>query len=207
VQKIRNAAARTQSMNNLKQIGIAMHNYHDANGFFPPAAITDKKGKKLHSWRVAILPYIEQNNIYSQLKLDEPWDSEHNKKFTSVSIKTYMDPRIETPAGKTTYRVFVGQKAPFDWVKGRSSLSITDGTSNTIMVVSAGEPIEWAKPEDFEFDPEKALPDLSKPFGPELITAFCDGSLRVLKTDMKDFDKLMKLLIQPSDGMVIPNFE
>ena len=205
LQKMRNAAARSQSQNNLKQIALAMHNYHDANGAFPPAAICDKKGKKLLSWRVAILPYIEQDNVYKQFKLDEPWDSEHNKKFSSVRIKTYMDPRSPNDTGNTHYKVFVGKETPFDWLQSKKIQDINDGTSNTIMVVAAGDAVPWAKPEDFEFDSQKPLPDLSKPF-PQLLAAFCDGSVRSINPQMKEFDNIMKILIGASDGMVVPDF-
>src|SRR5262245_11036025 len=78
---------RRASANNLKQIGLALHNYHDTYGKLPPAAICDKAGKPLLSWRVAILPFIEQNALYKQFKLDEPWDSEHNKKLAEVLVK------------------------------------------------------------------------------------------------------------------------
>src|SRR5438132_8532158 len=78
VQKVREAAGRAQSQNNLKQIALAVHNYHDVYGHFPQD-ITDKNGKPILSWRVAILPFIEQDNVYKMFKLDEPWDSENNK--------------------------------------------------------------------------------------------------------------------------------
>src|SRR5262249_54155708 len=83
VQKVRMAAGNAQGQNNLKQIALAMHNYNDAyNGKLPAHAIYSKDGKKpLLSWRVAILPFIEQDNLYQQFHLDEPWDSEHNKKL------------------------------------------------------------------------------------------------------------------------------
>ncbi len=81
VRKVRGAASRTQSQNNLKQIGLAMHNYHATNNMLPPHATYDKNGKPLLSWRVFILPYIEQQDLYKQFHLDEPWDSEHNKKL------------------------------------------------------------------------------------------------------------------------------
>jgi hypothetical protein len=207
-QKARNAAARMQSMNNLKQIGLAMHNYESTYGTFPPAAICDKKGKKLLSWRVAILPYIEQDNVYKLFKLDEPWDSEHNKPLGQIAIKTYVDPRADL-TGKlnhTHYKVFTGNGAAFDPLLGRKFAQITDGLSNTVMVVAAGEAVPWAKPDDFEFDPKKDLPDLSKPFG-DLLMLFCDGSVRGIRPDQrKDFDSLMKLLIQMDDGMVIADF-
>ncbi len=208
VQKARNAAARMQSMNNLKQIALAMHNYHDTHGSFPPAAICDKKGKPLLSWRVAILPFIEQNNLYKQFKLDEAWDSEHNKQFSQVAIKTYMDPRGDY-TGKmhhTHYKVFVGGGSPFDTLGSKKLQQISDGTSNTLMVVAAGDPVPWAKPEDFPFDPKKELPDLKKPFA-ELLFGLCDGSVRMVRPDqVKDFDGLMKLLIQADDGTPIPEF-
>ena len=85
----------------MKQIGIALHGYHDAYGTFPPAAICDKKGKKLLSWRVAILPFLEQDNVYRQFKLDEPWDSDHTKKFSATKVKVFMDPRLPNSTGNT----------------------------------------------------------------------------------------------------------
>lgn len=206
IQKMRNAASIQQSQNNLKQIALAMHNYHDTYGTFPPAAICDKKGKKLLSWRVAILPFIEQDNVYKLFKLDEPWDSEANKKAGAVMIKMYMDPRLPNTTGNTHYKVFVGKETPFDWLQSKKINEITDGTSNTIMVIAAGEAVPWAKPDDFEFDPEKALPDLTKPF-PELLMAFCDGSVRRINPKLKDFDKIMKAIIGCSDGIVTPDFE
>src|SRR5262249_21670890 len=79
--KVKTAAARMQSSNNLKQFGLAMHTYLDQHGTFPPAAIYDKDGKALLSWRVLLLPYIEADPLYKKFKLDEPWDSAHNKKL------------------------------------------------------------------------------------------------------------------------------
>jgi hypothetical protein len=205
LQKVRNAAAVQQSQNNLKQIALAMHNYHDVHGSFPPAAICDKNGKKLLSWRVAILPYIEQDNLYKQFKLDEPWDSEHNQPFSKILVKTYMDPRSQDPKGGTHYKLFVGKETPFDWLQSKKLQDITDGTSNTVMVIAAGDAVPWAKPDDFEFDSTKPLPDLSKPF-PQVIMAMCDGSVRSINPMMKDFERVMKILIGANDGMVTPDF-
>ena len=205
VQKLRTAASVQVSQNNLKQIGLAMHNYHDTHGSFPPAAICDKKGKKLLSWRVAILPYLEQGALYKSFKLDEPWDSEHNKPLSATLVKVYMDPRLPNTTGATHYKVFVGPETPFDWLQSKKIQDITDGTSNTVMVVAAGDAVPWAKPEDFEFDSTKPLPDLSKPF-PQLIMAFCDGSVRSINPAIKDFEKIMKIIIGASDGMVAPDF-
>src|ERR1700731_3796855 len=92
VQSAREAARRAQCTNNLKQIGLAFHNYHSANNAFPRAAITDKQGKPVLSWRVAILPYIEQQELYKKFKRDEPWDSPHNKALLKEVPTTYVCP-------------------------------------------------------------------------------------------------------------------
>jgi hypothetical protein len=205
VQKVREAAARATSQNNLRQIAIAMHSYHDVNGALPPAAIVGKRGKKLLSWRVMILPYIEQAPLYQQFKLDEPWDSEHNKKLIARMPKTYVDPRMPAEPGKTYYKVFVGKDAGFEWVRARKFPGgFPDGTSNTIMVIAGGgDPVIWTKPDDIEFDMDKPLPDLRKPFR-NILAAMFDGSVRLITPAVPE--KTLKLLINPHDGMPIPNY-
>src|SRR5262249_37760861 len=89
VQKVREAAARAQDANNLKQMALAFHNYQDAYKFFP-AAICDKAGKPFLSRRAAILPSIEKDHLSRQFKLDEPWDSAHNKKLLPLMPKVYQ---------------------------------------------------------------------------------------------------------------------
>lgn len=201
VGKLRMAAMRAQGQNNLKQIGLAIHNYHDANNAFPPAAIVDKKGKPLLSWRVAILPYIEQDNLYRQFKLDEPWDSEHNLKISQTNIKTYMLPNMKyDKPGQTNYRVFYNNGAMFDWIKGNGFASVTDGLSNTWMVVESAEPTNWAKPDDFEFDPKKELPKLNDRFQGGFNVVFGDGSVRYYKK----VPKAAKELITRGGGEVVP---
>ena len=213
VQKVREAAARAKSTNNLKQIAIAMHAYHDANGAMPPAAIVDKKtGKPLLSWRVAILPYVEQGHLYEQFKLDEPWDSPANLRAASYLPPVYADPRMPAKFKKiggeigkpempdmTYYKVFTGKDTAFpDTGKGVQLHRIADGTSNTIMAVSGGDPVIWTKPDDIPFDPKKPLPDLSKPFD-ILLVAMCDGSVRAIVWKSLD-EATRKNLIMASDG-------
>ncbi|MBC7820403.1 MAG: DUF1559 domain-containing protein, partial [Planctomycetaceae bacterium] len=116
VQQAREAARRAQSKNNLKQIAIAMHNYHDVTKAFPPAANVDAKGKKLLSWRVHILPYVDQAPLYKQFHLDEPWDSEHNKQFIKQIPPVYVQPTHADLAkdGKTVYLVPTGEGTAFE---------------------------------------------------------------------------------------------
>ena len=206
VQKVREAAARMTSSNNLKQIGLAMHNYESANQAFPPAAIVNKKGKPLLSWRVMVLPYLEQDALYKKFKLDEPWDSPNNLPLSKITVKVYTDPRVVAEPGMTYYKVFVGKDAGFQLLKGRSFPSITDGLSNTLLAVAAGDPVPWSKPEDIEFDMDKPAPDLSKPFA-QLLVAFMDGSVRVLdQAPLAKNKDLLKWLINPNDGNVLPDF-
>ena len=92
VQKVREAASRAQSQNNLKQFALAMHNYHSTYNHLPPAASFDKNGKPMLSWRVMILPFIEQDALYKQFRLEEPWDSEHNKKLLAKMPEVFASP-------------------------------------------------------------------------------------------------------------------
>jgi hypothetical protein len=133
VQSAREAARRAQCTNNLKQVALAMHNYESSNNAFPAPAIVGKDGKPLLSWRVAILPYIEQVALYKKFHLDEPWDSPHNKGLIGEMPLTYVCPSRRNPQpGTTTYRVFVGKGAFFEMGQPTALASITDGTSNTI---------------------------------------------------------------------------
>jgi hypothetical protein len=204
VTKFRESSSRITGINNLKQIALAMHNYHDANGGLPAAAICDKKGKPLLSWRVSILPYIEQNELYNQFKLDEPWDSENNKPLIDKMPKTYLLPGTKSE-GKTHYRVFHSNGAVFDLIQQTSFVTITDGTSNTVMVVDAADAVPWSKPDDIEFDLKMPIEKLLRFTNDKTAVAFCDGSVRLLKRGVGD--KTWRLLIQKADGEVIPDLD
>jgi hypothetical protein len=190
VQKVRAAAARTQSSNNLKQIALAMHNYSDTMGGQMPAQATyDKNGKPLLSWRVMILPYIEQQNLYNQFHMDEPWDSEHNKKLLARMPTTYASPGDEksAKAHATHYLGFVGKGAFFEGKKGlRFPAEFVDGTSNTIMIVEATKAVPWTKPEDLPYDAGKPLPKLGMPGASGFNASMCDGSVRFISRKVKE---------------------
>src|SRR5207302_195221 len=112
VQKVREAAERVQSFNNLHELGLAMHHYNDRNGRLPPRVVTDKNGKPLYSWRVLLLPHIGQDSLYKQFKLDEPWDSPDNIRLLSQMPRTYASPpRPGDDPTMTYYQVFDGKGA------------------------------------------------------------------------------------------------
>jgi RNA polymerase sigma factor (sigma-70 family) len=110
------AKARRQSINNLKLIALAMHNRQDTYRSFPASAIYGKNGKPLLSWRVELLPFLEQDNLYKQFHLDEPWDSEHNKKLLDKMPDIFHVPGQKDKTG-TFYQVFVGEGTMFEQVK------------------------------------------------------------------------------------------
>jgi prepilin-type processing-associated H-X9-DG protein len=184
VQAAREAARRAQCVNDLKQIGLALHNYHDVNNALPAAAITGKDGKPLLSWRVAILPFIEAQGLYNEFHLDEPWDSPHNKTLIAKMPRAYVCPSsLQIVPGTTTYKAFVGGGALFDPTKPVGFQQVTDGTSNTMAVVEGKTPVIWTKPEDIPFDP-KAPPSLldagsNHPGGFNVL--FTDGSVQFIK--------------------------
>ena len=154
VQAAREAARRTQCSNNLKQIALAFHNYHDTYGAFPPAYIPDENGQPKHSWRVLILPFLEQSPIYEQYNFDEPWNSPNNMAVTSQAVPVYSCP--SSPAGspgstETSYMVIAGPGTVFDADKACKMSEIMDGTSNTLMVVEVkGTGVNWAEPKDLD---------------------------------------------------------
>jgi hypothetical protein len=185
VQAARVAARRNASINNLKQIMLAMHLHHDANKAFPAPAIADEEGKPLLSWRVKILPFIEEGVLYEQFHLDEPWDSEHNKKLIPKMPSVYFNPsRSNDSDGTTTYLLPTGPAALFkDAAKGVSMRQVTDGTSKTIAVVEAGEDraVPWTKPEDLKIDPKQPFAGLKGArAGGVFLAGFVDGHVQAI---------------------------
>jgi hypothetical protein len=201
------AANRTLSASNLKQIGVALHSYHNDYGTLPPAAICSKDGKPLLSWRVAILPYLEEGTLPQEFRLDEPWDSPHNLKLLKRMPKVYAPAGMTTQEPYTTfYQGFVGKGTVFtaDPKQGTPLTRITnaDGTSTTYMVVEAGEPVPWTKPADIPYDPDKPVPALGGMFKQGFNALYCDGSIRFVKREIRP--EVLHARIQWNDGKSFP---
>ena len=203
---LRENAGRSQCINNLKQIGLAMHNYHAEHKTFPPAYTVDKAGKPLLSWRVLILPYLEQDALYKEFHLDEPWDSDHNRALIDRMPSTYRCPAGSSKradVAKTTYLTPRGKATIFPGSEGIKIQKITDGTSNTIFVVDASDDraVTWTKPDDWDVDPK---PDLKGIFGHHpggTPFSFADGSVRFIKETVDP--KVIEMLITRDGGEVI----
>ena len=229
VPAVQAARSRGQSGNNLKQIALALHNYHDVHGQFPQA-IRSKDGKPLLSWRVAILPYMEHMPLYEQFHLDEPWDSEHNKALIEKMPPTYASPALSSAQqakGLTSYLTPLSRKpvaaikpkagAPeagealaggvetiFDNPAGTPLAKVIDGTSNTIMVLETQpkHAIVWTKPDDLVIDPKDPLVRLTGQPNEGFNAAFADGSVRFI-SDKVD-PKIFWLMLLMNDGNPIP---
>jgi hypothetical protein len=186
-------------MNDLKMIGLAMHNFASPReGTFPPAAIY-KDGKPVLSWRVAILPYLDQQALYDKFHLDEPWDSAHNKALLDQMPAIYASTSdAGAPGHETHYQVFAGPGTLFGGDEGTKIADIRDGTAWTIMVAQAARPVPWTKPEDLPFDPEKPLPEVGGLIDGGFCVGFADGSARFIKLPVDP--RVLKALITVNGG-------
>ncbi len=165
-----------------------MLNYQAEHGRMPPAVVYGEDGRPLHSWRVLILPYMEQRELYGRFHLDEAWDSPHNRKLLESMPAAYAPPTGKqslVPAYHTVYHVFMGKGAAFEYKKElKYRDSFPDGTSNTILIVEAGMPTPWTKPEDLPYDADAPLPRLDRLFHDGFRIALADGSVRYVHKDI-----------------------
>jgi hypothetical protein len=142
-QAMREANRRSICVANLRRITLAMLLYQRRHGTLPPPYTVDAQGKPLHSWRVLLLPYLGQQELYGKLRLDEPWNSEHNRPFHDEPLAVYQCPSTELTPGQTTYSVVVGQNTAFQTSKGKS---LDDFGVNLILVVEREQSIGWMDP-------------------------------------------------------------
>ncbi len=152
-QAAREAARRMQCTNNMKQIGLAMHNYHSTYKAFPPAYTTDANGKPLHSWRTLLLPFFEQQALYSKIDLDKPWDDPVNLPFNQVVVPVFACPSGHTDSPeKTCYQVVLDPAGIFSGPTPCPISTITDGTSNTLLVIEteSENAVPWMAPIDID---------------------------------------------------------
>jgi prepilin-type processing-associated H-X9-DG protein len=213
VQAAREAARRMQCTNNLKQIGLAMHNYHDVHKGFPAAYVADANGKPLHSWRVALLPYLGRSDLYERYNFNEPWDSPNNQQVAQRMPDVFRCPDAPPGGNLTNYVVIIGDPSqqpmqslflPNHWTQLRE---ITDGTSNTLMVVETGTPVPWTQPDaDPKFDQvvgqaERGPTVLGSAHPGVANVVMADGSVRTVSVNIDN--QTLQALIQPADGRFV----
>ena len=207
VQAARAAARRNAAMNNMKQLLLGMLNFESAFGKLPAHAIYSDEGQPLLSWRVQILPFIEDQGLYEQFHLDEPWDSEHNKKLIAKMPAVFSSPQsgLDISEGKSNYLGVQGEKMLFDGTQnGAQFRTITDGTSNTIALVEVDDAAAeiWTKPADWEFDaedPTKGLGGLHP--GAIFNAGYCDGHVEAVSVMIEV--ETLKAMFTKNGGEVI----
>ena len=196
-------ADRKLVTDDLKELALAMHAYHDTYKRFPPAAISGQDGKPLLSWRVALLPYLDEAKLYQQFKLDEPWDSKHNKKLLTKMprVFTRLNVRPDRETTLTFFRVFTGSGTMFEGKQGARLQDIRDGTANTLLIVEAAEAVPWTKPDELPYAPGKALPKLGGLFKGGFFAATADGAVHFIPTPVDD--ATLRALITRAEGDVV----
>jgi prepilin-type processing-associated H-X9-DG protein len=181
VNAAREAGRRVQCGNNLRQIGLAMVNYASNHNVFPPAGTVSPDGKPLLSWRVLMLPYLDQVDLYEKFKLDEPWDSPNNKPLLAEMPDVYRCPNGPLKVTNTTvYQVLTGPGTLFEQGTLIAPSAVTDGLSNTLMVVESREPIPWTQPHDREFSPHTPIQGIGSGHPDGFNAGFADGAVRFL---------------------------
>jgi hypothetical protein len=187
---------------------LAYLNYESDHGTLPPAVVHGPDGKALLSWRVLLLPFLEQQQLYAQFHLDEPWDSPNNIKLLEKMPSLYAPPHYRSdyvPPYHTICHVFVGPGTAFEPPEGHNlGTDFPDGTSNTLLIVEAGNPVPWTKPEEIEYDSKHPIM-LRGPFKDYCRVLFADGSRRRVPYSIDESD--LRALITRNGNDLIRNYE
>jgi hypothetical protein len=197
----REAARKMSSSNNLKQIALALRIYHNTYGHFPTGVYKD--GKPLLSWRVQILPFMEQDPLYNAFHMDEAWNSPHNLPLSKQIVPVYVDPRNTIDPNLTTYLAPIGPRTVLGSGKPVKFRDVSDGESQVILVLEVGsdKAVPWAKPDDWHFDEDAPIKSLGNAREIILI-AMVDGSVHSLV--VAEWKDILKLLVERNDGQSLP---
>ena len=201
------ASARTDSANNLRVIALAMHNFESANRRFPNSVETQKDGKPCqpYSWRVALLPYLgnqEYQELHAQYKFDEPWNSDANTELLRKIPKYYGHPQNPSDSTSTSYLMPVGPETLFAPGLPVEFRRVTDGLANTIMMIEVKSDIPWTKPADLPIDFSKPMPELGGYSSGGFQVAIADGSVRFIAEVIDQ--QILKALLTSRGGEVAP---
>ncbi len=199
------STAVMQQSNNLKQVILAVHNFADTYGGFPPRLTVSEKGTPLLSWRVFVLPFLDQQALYNEFHLDEPWDSPHNIKLVDRIPAFYQSTQF--PDLKLGYTLVQAPlQTGFTWNGNENRMltfkDMTDGTSHTICFVVAPKDkgVVWTKPDDLKLGEDKLVANL---FGDResMEVAFFDGSIQSLARTIKA--ESLRALMTNAGGEVV----
>lgn len=152
IQAAREASRRMSCANNLKEIGLALHNYQSIYGSLPPAYTVDDQGRPLHSWRTLILPQLNQEALYSQIDLTKPWDDPANAAVAQAVVPTYACPSTVVDPQLTTYVAVVDPGGLMSGPTASSLDDVPDGMFATLLVAEtdSGNAVPWMSPQDID---------------------------------------------------------
>ncbi len=208
VQQAREAARRTQCKNNLKQIALAIHNYADTFGVLPAAHLDDSDGNPALSWRVSVLPFLNEAPRYNRYVFKEPWDSPANSALLNPAPALYVCPSFGKPGINTCYVAVAGDHTILGAGKCIPFKNVTDGTSNTLMVVEACQlNIPWMKPQDLAEGSVTKVGDPNGIWSPHnggVNVLLGDGSVRFISTEINP--ATLKALITRDGGEQLGDF-
>jgi prepilin-type processing-associated H-X9-DG protein len=182
VQQNAASSAKSESMNNLYQIGLALHNYEALHQSLPPAALISNDGKRLLSWRVLILPEMEERALYAKFHLDEPWDSDHNIRLLGEMPPVYRTSRDRNRQGLTLYRAFVGRGTPLSDGLDLNQIPI----HSMFLAIESSDAVPWTQPAEIPYDPAGAVLHYFRN-GTNLLMA--DGSVKQMAKDADSSDE------------------
>ncbi len=198
----RGEARRTQCKHMLKQIALALHDYHDEHGVFPPAYLVDAEGQRLHSWRTLLLPYLDQKPLYKQIDLTRQWNDPVNVKAHEAVSMTFDCPAAEIPRDYTTYLAVLGDHSCLQPTTPRKLSEITDGANTTLMIVEVppDRAVHWMEPRDLE-ETEFLAWDKETKYSHEagFHAAFADGHVRFLPASLPAQDRRAMVSINRQD--------
>jgi hypothetical protein len=201
--KVREAAARTQTLNNMRQIGVAIHSHHDTFKFMPSQKMRSMQGNQPVelSWRVSVLPFLDQQQMFLQFDQNAGWDQGNNKQFLTRRPNVYENvTRPDADKTLTTFQYFTGPNTLFPEPTRQPRMAdVTDGTSNTFLFAEAKDGVPWTKPADMVVTKDGPLPLPENQF----LACMVDGSVRMVQRRRTD-DNVLRLLIDPTDGRELP---
>jgi hypothetical protein len=218
-ERFEEGVGNAQASNNLRRIGLAQHAHQDRHGEFPrsyhvvglPNSLPSESQRL--SWRVSLLPHLDQQFLYNRFRPDEAWNSPANRPASDTYVPDYADTIGST---QTRYRVFVGGGALFNAdpaaqkgvpIAGQLAQTtrfahVSDGLSNTIFCVEAADTVPWAQHNEFRFNPNGQLPAFGRAGSDTFVVAMCDGSTRIVKKNTDP--KVLKALVTRAGGETVP---
>jgi hypothetical protein len=186
-EEIIQGAKRKKCEHSLRQLAEAVKLYSEKLDKLPPRAKYSADGKPLLSWRVLLLPFGGENELFKQFHLDEAWDSPHNKPLLAKMPKIFAMPaESSSQPTLTSYQVIVGKGTLFQDAGGMPLRHLPKGGEQALMIVEAGQAVPWTKPEDVVIDPNRPLPKFGGVFPDGFYAVSCDGKVHFIKKTVSE---------------------